>query len=99
MKIVLVGLTYPFRGGISHYTSLLFRELQKRHEVTLISLKSQYPGFLFPGRSQENESREKIDVENLPVIHPLKPWTWISAFRRIRSISPALVLFQWWHPF
>jgi glycosyltransferase involved in cell wall biosynthesis len=99
MKIVLVGLTYPFRGGIAHYTSLLFRELKKRHQVELISLKRQYPKILFPGKDQEDRSQERIEVENDPLIHPLNPWSWISTFSRIKSGLPDLILFQWWHPF
>ena len=99
MKIVLVGLTYPFRGGIAHYTSLLFRELTKRHQVRLVSLKRQYPKILFPGKDQKDHSQERIEVENSPLIHPLTPWSWIYAFFRIRRMLPDLILFQWWHPF
>ncbi|RPJ11717.1 MAG: glycosyl transferase family 1, partial [Deltaproteobacteria bacterium] len=99
MKITLIGLTYPFRGGIAHYTTLLCRELRGRHSVQFISLKKQYPGLLFPGKTQIDDSRETITVENDPVIHPLLPWTWISAFLKIKDFSPDLALFQWWHPF
>ena len=99
MKIALIGLTYPFRGGISHYTTLLYRELKKDHQVEFISLKKQYPEFLFPGKTQLDESGEKMLAENHPLIHPLLPWTWCSALLRIRSFSPDLTLFQWWHPF
>ena len=99
MKIALIGLTYPFRGGISHYTTLLYRELQKDHQVEFISLKKQYPKFLFPGKTQLDESEERMTVENHPLIHPLLPWSWYSAFLRIKSFAPDLTLFQWWHPF
>ena len=99
MKVVLIGLTHPFRGGIAHYTSLLYRELKKKHSVTLISLKKQYPSLLFPGKSQMDESQERIEVENSPMIHPLIPWSWRAAFSRIKTFAPDLTLFQWWHPF
>ena len=99
MKIVLVGLTYPFRGGISHYTTLLFKELQKVHPVKLITLRKQFPDLLFPGKTQKDGSSERIEVENDPVIHPLQPWTWFRAFSKIRANCPDLVLFQWWHPY
>jgi glycosyltransferase involved in cell wall biosynthesis len=99
MKIVLIGLTYPFRGGISHYTTLLFRELQRGHSVNLIALRKQFPDLLFPGKTQHDESDERIEVENEPVLHPLHPWTWYSALLKIREISPELTLFQWWHPY
>lgn len=29
-KIVLIGPVYPYKGGIAHYTSLLYRALAKK---------------------------------------------------------------------
>ena len=46
-KIVLIGPVYPYKGGIAHYTSLLYRALTKKFDVELISYKMQYPKFLF----------------------------------------------------
>ena len=43
MRIALIGVTYPFRGGISHYTTLLCRALREKHEVRFFALKRQYP--------------------------------------------------------
>lgn len=43
MKITLIGPTYPFRGGIAHYTTLLTHHLRQRHDVRLISYIKQYP--------------------------------------------------------
>ena len=55
MKIALVGPTYPLRGGIAQYTTLLCRALRARHEVGFFSLKRQYPRLLFPGKTQTDE--------------------------------------------
>jgi glycosyltransferase involved in cell wall biosynthesis len=99
MRICLVGPTYPFRGGISHYTTVLCRELRSRHEVYLVSLRKQYPRWLFPGRTQKDESREVLAVDNDPVLRPLHPPSWSRAYRRIVDFGPDLVLFQWWHPY
>ena len=46
-KIVLIGPVYPYKGGISHYTSLMYKALSQKHDVTMISYKMQYPRFLF----------------------------------------------------
>ena len=46
-KIILIGPVYPYKGGISHYTGLMYRELAKRYDVEMLSYKMQYPGFLF----------------------------------------------------
>ena len=29
MKICLIGPTYPYRGGIAHYTTLFYRALRR----------------------------------------------------------------------
>ena len=42
-KIVLIGPVYPYKGGIAHYTGLMYRALSAHYEVTLISYKMQYP--------------------------------------------------------
>ncbi len=99
MRIALVGPTYPFRGGIAHYNTVLYRELSKRHEVFLVSLKRQYPRILFPGRTQRDESRDILAVDNDPILTPLNPLTWRRATERLASLKPDLVVFQWWHPF
>ena len=67
MKICIIGPTHPFRGGISHYTTLLYRHLRKRHEVLFISFKRQYLRLLFPGKSDIDPSKKQIreDAEKL----------------------------------
>ena len=50
MRIDLIGPSYPFRGGISHYTTLLFKSLKTKHATRFYSFKRQYPRFLIPAR-------------------------------------------------
>lgn len=99
MKICLLGPTYPLRGGIAHYTTILYLELKKKHEVHLISLARQYPSLLFPGKSQLDESGQYIEVENKPLLDSLCPWTWYKTAREIRRLAPDVLVIQWWHPF
>lgn len=99
MKCALIGPTYPFRGGIAHYTTLLCHHLRKRHEVTFISFRRQYPAWLFPGRTDRDPSQQPLEVECQRLIDPFKPWTWVQAARRIREMAPELLLLQWWVPF
>ncbi|MCF6290872.1 MAG: glycosyltransferase [Desulfobacterales bacterium] len=99
MKIALVGLTHPFRGGISHYTTLLCRTLQEKHEVEFYTLKKQYPVFLFPGTTQMDSSKESLTVDNIPCLEPMNPLSWIAAHKKIRAQAPDFILFSWWHPF
>ena len=46
-KIILIGPVYPYKGGISHYTGLMYRSLAKEYDVYMMSYKMQYPYFLF----------------------------------------------------
>jgi glycosyltransferase involved in cell wall biosynthesis len=98
-NIAVLGLSYPYRGGISHYTTLFVRELRKRHAVHFISLRRQYPALLFPGQSQFDTSEKKLEEPNERLIDTLNPLTWIKTARILRRAEPDLIVIQWWHPF
>ncbi|NQT19980.1 MAG: glycosyltransferase [Planctomycetes bacterium] len=100
MRIALIGPTYPFRGGISHYTTLLYRELKKRHEVRLFSFKRQYPSILFPGKNDKDSSDEAIiEPGAQPVLDSMNPITWLLTVNRVRRFAPDLTLLPWWVSF
>ena len=101
MKITVIGPTYPFRGGIAHYTSLLTKHLRERHEVRLISYLKQYPKWLYPGNTAMDPSPEStaLRVECERILTPLNPLTWWRTYRMIRRDNPDLLLLQWWTPF
>ena len=98
-KVCLVGPAYPYRGGIAHFTSLLAAEFAKDHEILVVNFKRLYPSFLFPGKTQYDESGEKLAVENVRVIDSLNPLTFWRAARLIARFAPQLVVFQWYQPF
>jgi glycosyltransferase involved in cell wall biosynthesis len=101
MKITLIGPTYPFRGGIPHYTTLLTHHLRQRHEVRLISYLKQYPKWLYPGNTAMDPSSDEsaLHIECDRVLTPLNPLTWWKAYQMIRDDQPDLLLLQWWTPF
>ena len=37
MKIVFLSTFYPFRGGIAQFNALIYREIEKEHEVEAIT--------------------------------------------------------------
>lgn len=98
-KIVLIGPVYPYRGGISHYTGLMYRELSKKYNVEMISYKMQYPKVLFKKeqRDYENDSF-KIDGTNYR-IHTANPFNIIGTANYIKRQKPDMVIIQWWHPY
>jgi glycosyltransferase involved in cell wall biosynthesis len=100
VKVVLVGTAYPHRGGIAHYVALLSRELAAAgHTVKVVSFSRQYPGFLFPGKTQDDAGPETIRVDSERLIDTVNPLTWFRAARRIRELAPDLVVFKYWMPF
>ena len=52
MRIALISVAPPYRGGISKHTSILVEQLSLKHSVEVINYKRQYPEFLFPGKTQ-----------------------------------------------
>ena len=98
-KIAVIGLTYPFRGGISHYSTLLVRELRKKYDVKFITLYRQYPSILFPGKTQYDYSKKQINEQNDSLIDSINPLTWIKTAIFLFKENVDIVIIQWWHPF
>ncbi|RMF29858.1 MAG: glycosyltransferase, partial [Chloroflexi bacterium] len=101
MRFVLIGPVYPYRGGIAHYTTMLYRALREGgHQVLLISFKRQYPRWLFPGRSDRDPSRKPLRAEGTQHwVDSLNPITWLVTFLRIRRYRPDAIILQWWTTF
>ncbi|CUT07532.1 Glycosyltransferase involved in cell wall bisynthesis [Candidatus Kryptonium thompsonii] len=101
MKIIIVGPAYPYRGGIAHYTGLLYKSLrEKGHEVKIFNFKRLYPKFLFPGKTQFESSSEKIEkIESERVIDSINPINWFITGLKIAREKPDLVIFKYWLPF
>jgi len=100
MRISMIGPVYPYRGGIAHYTGQLIQALVAQgHAVQTISFKRQYPGWLYPGASDKDPSRSRLQVEAEYLLDPLYPWTWQKTVRQIIQQQPELVVIQWWTTF
>lgn len=100
MKIALIGPSYPFRGGISLNTTLLYRALKKRHEVEFYSFLRQYPKWLFPGK--DDKEKEFIFLKEKgaqSIIDSVNPWTWIKVFLKIKKYQPHILIIPWWVSF
>ncbi|MEW6536276.1 MAG: glycosyltransferase family 4 protein [Candidatus Auribacterota bacterium] len=100
-SIVILGPAYPYRGGIAQYTTLLYRELKKNHEVSFFSFSRQYPSFLYPGSTDKDPSSSPLGESD--VIHytidSMNPITWLATARSIIRIHPELVIIPWWVAF
>ena len=98
-KIAVLGLSYPFRGGIAHYSTLLVRELRKKHTVEFITLCRQYPERLFPGKTQYDYSAQGLTEENHALIDSVNPVSWVKTAMALKKEEVDLIVVQWWNPF
>lgn len=98
-RFCLIGPTYPYRGGISHYNTCLIKALAGAGEVRAINFKRLYPGFLFPGTTQLDESERPLTAASDRLIDSINPFSWIRAGVSAARGAPDLALVQWWHPF
>lgn len=100
MRICVVGPTYPYRGGIAHYTTLLVRHLREAgHWTRLYSYTRQYPSWLFPGKTDKDPSVTPLKVDCDYVLDPINPLTWWRLYRKVRADAPDLLILQWWVPY
>lgn len=98
-KIVLIGPVYPYKGGISHYTGLMYRALSSKYDVKMVSYKMQYPKLLFK-KEQKDFSNDTFKIEGTNYwIHTANPLNLVHTAKKIREEKPDLVIFQWWHPY
>lgn len=100
--VAVLGPFHPYRGGIAHHTTLLARSLAAEHPVLGVNFTRLYPGLLFPGRTQFDDSQAPLHAEGVQVqrlLDSIGPHTWWRAARAIRAAGTSLLIVQWWHPF
>ncbi len=104
MTLTVIGPTFPFRGGISHFTSLMVRSMRARNDVRFYSYARQYPGWLYPGDSDRDTSCA-LFVEEPPDdrFDALNPFQWFRLGRKVSQSASKLVVLPWstvyWTPF
>lgn len=98
-KVVLIGPVYPYKGGIAHYTGLMYRALCKIYDVEMVSYKFQYPKILYR-KEQRDYGNDSFKIEDTKyLIHTANLFNWLYTAKRIRDIKPEMVIIQWWHPY
>ena len=98
--IIIVGPAYPYRGGIADFNERLAREFQREgHKVTIYTFTLQYPGFLFPGKTQYSTSPAPDDLTIVRKVNSINPLNWVKIGREIRRQHPDMVMVRFWLPF
>ncbi len=100
MNFSLVGPVYPYRGGIAQHTTRLGMALQAAgHSVQMVSFRKQYPGWLYPGRSDRDPSISPVRIAAETLLEPFAYNTWASTGEKISHSHPDVVIIQYWTPF
>jgi len=100
MKIVIVGTSYPYRGGIAAFTDRLATEFVKEGiDIEVVTFKLQYPSFLFPGKTQYSDAKAPAGFYIERKINSISPLNWIKVGKEIRKKNPDIVIFTYWMSF
>lgn len=100
MKIAMLSTFYPFRGGIAQFNGLVFRELEKEHEVKAFNFKRQYPNFLFPGETQYVTAEDKADaIPTVDCLDSVNPLSYLSTAKKIKKFNPDILITRYWMTF
>ena len=100
-KIIIIGPAHPLRGGgITTFNERLARQFQlEGHQTSIYSFSLQYPGFLFPGKSQYSDkpAPEGLDIHTR--INSVNPFNWLSVGKEIKNQKTDIVVVRYWLPF
>lgn len=100
MKIVILGPAHPYRGGIAALNDRLAVQLMREgHEVTVFNFKLQYPGFLFPGKTQYTDDPAPDRVNILRKVNSVNPLNWWKVGNELKREKADLLIVRYWLPF
>ncbi|MGE5500009.1 MAG: glycosyltransferase [Syntrophothermus sp.] len=99
MKITILSTAFPLRGGIAHFNGLLYKELSKENEVSVITFKRQYPSIFFPGKSQFESGETSDPIPSEVIVDSVNPLNWIKTGFRLKKEKPDLIIYKYWMPF
>jgi len=99
-KIIFIGTSHPYRGGLAAFNERLAAEIQSAgHSVRIETFSLQYPGMLFPGKTQYSGSPAPANLEIRRSLNSIWPPNWLKVGMRIRKEKPDLVILRYWLPF
>lgn len=100
MKIIIIGTAFPFKGGLASFNERLAYALQEQgHEVEIVTFTLQYPGFLFPGKSQFSSEAAPPRLTIRQSINSVNPLSWLSTGNFLKKEKADLILIKFWLPF
>jgi len=101
VRTIIVGPAFPLRGGIANLNESLCRAfLANGIESEIVSFTLQYPEFLFPGKTQFDETGKHPEgIKITELINSINPFTWRKTAQYILNQKPDFVVLRFWLPF
>ena len=100
MKIIILGTAHPYRGGLAVYNERLAHQFQSEgHDVEIYTFTLQYPGFLFPGKTQYSSEPAPSDLKITRKVNSCNPFNWIRVGKEISKKAPDMLVIKFWLPF
>lgn len=99
-KIIIVGPAYPFRGGIAAFDERMAIDLLRLgHTVEIVNFTTQYPAFLFPGKTQYTSEPIPVLLKITRLLSSINPISWFRTAKYLRKQNPDLIILRFWIPF
>ncbi|MBK8521010.1 MAG: glycosyltransferase [Chitinophagaceae bacterium] len=100
MHVIIIGPAHPLRGGgITTFNERLARQFQNEgHHTSIYSFSLQYPGFLFPGKSQFTDEPAPKDLDIHTRINSVNPLNWLLVGNEIKKRRPDIIIVRYWIP-
>jgi len=100
MKITFLGPAYPYRGGLATFTERLARQfVTECKDVDIRTFTLQYPGFLFPGKTQFTDGPAPEGIKIRRELNSINPFNWLRTGFKIRKEKADILLIRYWLPF
>ncbi len=100
MNIIILGPAYPYRGGPATFNNRLALQFASEgHDVKIVTFTLQYPGILFPGKTQYSEAPAPEGIEISRKLNTINPFNWITTGYKIKRERPDILIVRYWIPF
>lgn len=100
MKIIVLGTSWPYRGGLATFNERLARQfVSEGNEVEIWTFTLQYPSFLFPGKTQYTSESAPQGLTIRRILNSCNPFNWLRVGRAVRKAAPDLLICCYWMSF
>jgi len=100
LHITIIGTAYPFRGGLATFNQRLAQQfMEEGHKVEIITFTTQYPNFLFPGKTQYSTEQAPAGLSIRRAVNSCNPLTWWRVGQQLKKQKPDLVICCYWMAF